>query len=112
VRDREINQGGLSATRVVIIYSKIGLFFAGFRRINRSIQKPPSKVQHHVREMVRIDKTKICDTPRARKDDAQPLIVTMPCCPGTNTCRVHPILSHKSKEVVVYNAHLHIGTNN
>jgi hypothetical protein len=36
-------------------------------------------------------KTKICDTPRERKNDAQPPIVTMLYCPGTSTCRKHPI---------------------
>jgi hypothetical protein len=36
-------------------------------------------------------KTKICDTPRARGNDAQPPIVTMLCCPGAFTCRMHPI---------------------
>jgi hypothetical protein len=36
-------------------------------------------------------KTKICDTPRARKNDAQPHIVTMFHCPGTDICRMHPI---------------------
>jgi hypothetical protein len=36
-------------------------------------------------------KTKICDTPRARKNDAQPTIVTMIYCPGTSACRMHPV---------------------
>jgi hypothetical protein len=36
-------------------------------------------------------RTKICDTPRARENDAQPPIVTMLCCPGTSTCRMYPI---------------------
>jgi hypothetical protein len=52
-------------------------------------------------------KTKICDTPRARKIDPHPLIVTMLHCPRTNTCRMHPVYSRNWKEVVVNNAHLH-----
>jgi hypothetical protein len=39
-------------------------------------------------------RTKICDTPRARENDAQPPIVTMFCCPGTSTCRMHPVQYH------------------
>jgi hypothetical protein len=35
--------------------------------------------------------TKICDTPRARKNDAQPPVKTMLCCPGTFTCRMQHI---------------------
>eukprot|EP01049_Picozoa_sp_SAG25_P011676 SAG25_NODE_1461_length_2970_cov_1.601881_3_plen_119_part_00 len=52
-------------------------------------------------------KTKICDTPRARKIDPHPLIVTMLHCPRTKTCRMHPVYSRNWKEVVVNNAHLH-----
>jgi hypothetical protein len=36
-------------------------------------------------------KTKICDTPRARKKDAQPHIVTMIYCPRIAICRMHRI---------------------
>jgi hypothetical protein len=36
-------------------------------------------------------RTKICDTPRARNSDAQPLRVTMLYCPGAFTCRKHPM---------------------
>jgi hypothetical protein len=36
-------------------------------------------------------RTKICDTPRARKNEAQPPIVTMLYCPRTSICRMHPI---------------------
>jgi hypothetical protein len=36
-------------------------------------------------------KTKICDTPRARKNNAQPPPLAMLYCPGTPICRMHPI---------------------
>jgi hypothetical protein len=51
-------------------------------------------------------KTKICDTPRARKDGSQPPIVTVLYCPGTSTCPMHPIQYNNRNEVVVHNAHL------
>jgi hypothetical protein len=43
------------------------------------------------RRLIAVLKTKICDTPRARKNDAQLHIVTMIHCPGTATCRMHPM---------------------
>jgi hypothetical protein len=36
--------------------------------------------------------TKICDTPRGRKNGAQPPITSVLYCPGTSTCRMHPTL--------------------
>jgi hypothetical protein len=44
-----------------------------------------------LRRLIAVLKTKICDTPRARKNDAQLHIVTMIHCPGTATCRMHPM---------------------
>eukprot|EP01047_Picozoa_sp_COSAG01_P079935 COSAG01_NODE_15351_length_1347_cov_1.386218_2_plen_159_part_00 len=52
-------------------------------------------------------KHKFCDTPRARKNNAQPQIVPMLHCPGTATCRMHPMYSHNWNDVVVHNGHSH-----